>query len=663
MRLMKKLICALLLLSMLAVPAFGDQLGSVTGSYVFLRAGPGTSYAQIGGCAKGTNLVILASENGWFKVSVNGLTGYISADYVTTDPSAFTTAPSVPPQSTEPPADAQYGTVTGGIVNIRAGAASFHARVGQAHKGDRVLVLALVDGWYKISTDNGQLGYISAEYIRLDTPAVTTAPATTPLVTTPPVTTAPATTADPAAKYGVVTGSVVNLRSAASTSSAIVGAAKKGERLVVLESVDGWYRIRQGALTAHIHADYLQLEEQPVTPPVTTTTPATTAPAKPEEPGAQYAAVTGSVVNLRSAASTTSTIVGQAHKGERYRVAAKSGDWYQIYVNTQLVYIHSDYVTVEAGQSGSATVGTVTGGVVNIRAGAAAFHARVGQAYKGDKVTILGSENGWYKISTENGQVGYISAEYIQTEAPSTTVPPATAPATTPPPATTVPDSFTVSPLDDTGVITGSYVNIREYPSTNATVLGLIAKGKYVDILGSVGSDWYKVSYGSVTGFISAQYVQPGVAEYNRPVSGVITGASGSGLVSSLGSQFNSLPFAEQLCQYAKTFIGVPYVYGGSLPETGFDCSGFTKYVYAHFGITIPRLKQYEAGRRVEKADLQPGDLVFFNTTGVSISHVGLYIGYGQFIHAPTVGKSVCITELESDYYASRFVCAVRILD
>ncbi len=109
-------------------------------------------------------------------------------------------------------------------------------------------------------------------------------------------------------------------------------------------------------------------------------------------------------------------------------------------------------------------------------------------------------------------------------------------------------------------------------------------------------------------------------------------------------------------------FIGIPYVYGGSSPSTGFDCSGLTQYVYKHFGYSINRIRQYTEGVPVNKADLKPGDLVFFNTQGTGISHVGMYIGDGQFIHAPTTGRTVCITRLDSDFYSSRYVCAVRIV-
>ena len=99
-----------------------------------------------------------------------------------------------------------------------------------------------------------------------------------------------------------------------------------------------------------------------------------------------------------------------------------------------------------------------------------------------------------------------------------------------------------------------------------------------------------------------------------------------------------------RIVKYARKFIGVRYTYGGTSPATGFDCSGFVRFVYAHFGIALPHYSgaQFQMGRRVSQAGLRPGDLVFFDGLG----HVGLYIGAGRFIHAPHTGTRVSIDTL-----------------
>ena len=114
-----------------------------------------------------------------------------------------------------------------------------------------------------------------------------------------------------------------------------------------------------------------------------------------------------------------------------------------------------------------------------------------------------------------------------------------------------------------------------------------------------------------------------------------------------------------ELVKTARRFIGVPYRWGGTDAEDGFDCSGLTLVCYRLNGLNLPRVSrsQYQAGRRVARDQLQQGDLVFFATHGGSrVTHVGLYIGNGKFIHAPRTGKTVRIANLSSPYFARTFV-------
>src|SRR5437763_2031481 len=117
-------------------------------------------------------------------------------------------------------------------------------------------------------------------------------------------------------------------------------------------------------------------------------------------------------------------------------------------------------------------------------------------------------------------------------------------------------------------------------------------------------------------------------------------------------------PFGVRVADYAKRFLGARYVYGGSSPGGGFDCSGFVRYVYAHFGVSLPHSSyaQFDDGKRVSRGGLRPGDLVFFDGLG----HVGLYIGNGRFIHAPHTGTRVRIETL-AGWYSSRFAGARRL--
>lgn len=128
---------------------------------------------------------------------------------------------------------------------------------------------------------------------------------------------------------------------------------------------------------------------------------------------------------------------------------------------------------------------------------------------------------------------------------------------------------------------------------------------------------------------------------------------------------------SDDVTELRKALLGVAmklrdtrYVRGGRDPSTGFDCSGFVRYVFAHaVGMQLPRnsASQFLAGLKVNRADMQPGDLVFFHTRGRrNISHVGIYISNGRFIHSPSAGKSVEISSLSEAYWAKRFAGAKR---
>jgi cell wall-associated NlpC family hydrolase len=119
---------------------------------------------------------------------------------------------------------------------------------------------------------------------------------------------------------------------------------------------------------------------------------------------------------------------------------------------------------------------------------------------------------------------------------------------------------------------------------------------------------------------------------------------------------------ALAVARTAGTLLGLPYREGGALPD-GFDCSGLVTYVFARHGIAVPRdvQRQALAGVAVARGDIEPGDLVFFSTTGSGPSHVGIAIGEGRFIHAPKTGDVVRVESLSAGYWTSRFVAARRI--
>lgn len=119
---------------------------------------------------------------------------------------------------------------------------------------------------------------------------------------------------------------------------------------------------------------------------------------------------------------------------------------------------------------------------------------------------------------------------------------------------------------------------------------------------------------------------------------------------------------ARRIISSAMDYMGVPYVFGGTTPY-GFDCSGYVQYVFAHAGISLPRTAdvQYEEGTPISTAELVPGDLVFFTTYTYGASHVGIYVGDSNFIHASS-SRGVTISSLNESYYSTHYIGARRIL-
>jgi cell wall-associated NlpC family hydrolase len=121
-------------------------------------------------------------------------------------------------------------------------------------------------------------------------------------------------------------------------------------------------------------------------------------------------------------------------------------------------------------------------------------------------------------------------------------------------------------------------------------------------------------------------------------------------------------PVDTSVADTALTFRGVPYRNGGSDPS-GFDCSGFTQYVFAQHGIALPRAveEQFEVGKKIKPRDLESGDLVFFQTVSHGPSHVGIIVGDDQFVHAPSSKGVVRVERLSTEYWSKRFLSARRV--
>lgn len=227
--------------------------------------------------------------------------------------------------------------------------------------------------------------------------------------------------------------------------------------------------------------------------------------------------------------------------------------------------------------------------------------------------------------------------------------------------------------INKTGYVSTDGLRVRKGPSTDTEEINSLKKNDEVEIIGQTGN-WYKISIDGEIGYVSAKYI----SDTKLPET---TSRGGNTLKDEITEETEEVKQEETkeetpetpstsgttgsaIVEYAKQYLQYKYVSGGASPGAGFDCSGFTQYVYKHFGISLYRSSkdQIKNGVAIEKSDLQPGDLVIFNNdANTAIGHVGIYVGDGNFIHASNPSDGVKITTLLSGYYKIRYVGARRV--
>lgn len=318
--------------------------------------------------------------------------------------------------------------------------------------------------------------------------------------------------------------------------------------------------------------------------------------------------VTASILNLRESPNTTSKILDTLKKGEQLKVIKSSAGWLKVTENGITGWINNKFVENVKEQSSPEKVGTIKGENVNIRKGPGLTYDVLKKLNKGAKISIIQMSGSWYKVKTSEGIIGWVSSSYILINS------------------------------DNNAGVTDKKSEAEPKNTDKKTEEEPKDKDKNSDF------------------------------ESKGPDKKSDSESKDSDKNPQFEPEAQSKPSVSEIIEYAKSFVGVKYTYGGTSPATGFDCSGFTKYVFDKFGIKLNRISSEQAtqGIEVAKNDLMPGDLVFSATNGVNndITHVGIYIGEGLFINAQSSSSTgqITIADINSSYWQRTYVTARRVL-
>ncbi len=437
-------------------------------------------------------------------------------------------------------------------------------------------------------------------------------------------------------------------------------------------------------------------------------------------------AVTGTVkasaVRVREKPDTNSNIITNVYENDIVEVLEDNGEWCKIKSNNLLGYVKKEFLSLsskniadsnstinnssdnvnnvsnstnnnatENNLENNATennlanndeiqnnteINYVTNGKVNMRILPSMTSKTVAQLENGKQVTKVSEICNWVKITDGTMQGWVIKAKLVENnnsqssatqkeEKPKEEIPKEQ-------PVETNKENSTETNINKNGKIKVETAKVRKTPSTSAEIVGTLDYNDDVTIIAEEG-DWYKITSNEISGYVSKKLVTISVSSRslveNRKEedSSCISKEENQNVTESLSNVTEKGSKTFKVVDYAKQFLGTSYVSGGKTPESGFDCSGFTKYVFSNFGYSLGNTaaSQNNLGTEVAKEDMKPGDLILFYDEGKNkIGHTGIYTGDGNFIHAANASRGVVTDNLNTNsYYNSRFVVAKRIIE
>ena len=406
-------------------------------------------------------------------------------------------------------------------------------------------------------------------------------------------------------------------------------------------------------------------------------------------------------VRMREETSTESSVVTLISLDEEVEVLSEEGEWYKIKYKTYTGYVRKDMLDVDGKtekvqntNSESTTsseeikdkieigyTGTIAS-KLDLKLVPSITSSNINTIEENSKITIKDIINKWSYVETDNKSGWVLTSkikvseqknEEVKTEENKEQTVEETKKEENTEKTTSKEETKTEEKkkTEVTKYVSAETLNMRETANNNAKLINQLKVNTKVTVLETEGT-WSKIKVNGKTGYVASKYLSDKKVDVTSRSEEISRGKQNTQTENTSSKNesntqgTSSSASGNNIVAYAKKYMGYKYVSGGSSPSTGFDCSGFTSYVYKQCGISISRSSSAQAsnGTAVSKSNLQPGDLVIFNNrANTSIGHVGIYIGGNTFIHAGNSGTGVITTSLSDSYYSARYVTGRRIIN
>ena len=619
-----------------------------------------------------------ADGSAWYGVTLWGESGYLPA-YVLSglDSPDAGSAPADDPALTEEPVFAAAQTASGGTATIaytngdgvrcRTEPDYAGAILAVLPEGATIALTSAVVGEWQPTTCGGVPGYVHTDFVRYDGGGVE--PAADPTDASVAATGGEAdVSAAAVVGYGTVVGTNgdgVRCRSGASYGASVITVLAEGSSVALRGSVQGeWQPVVCAGMDGFAFAQFIGSGNAAPTQPPTTGGGSGTV--------SGYATVVGTDgqgVRCRSAASYSASTITVLSEGSSVALrGAVQGEWQPVVCAGSNGFAFAGFLSAGGSAPPAATptptpgggTGTISGYGTVVGTDGQGVRCRSAASYSASTITVLaegssvalrGAVQGEWQPVVCAGMNGFAFAGFIGNGGSAP-------PANTPVPTVAPPAGAPGLAAGSNARVTSS-LNLRYQPSYSAGVAAVASAGTVVRITGAAQSGFYPVDWDGLKGFMFGEYL----VATNEALSERGGSASPAPAPTAPPANNGGSSTGSAIANYALQYQGYPYVWAGEGPAA-FDCSGFVLWVIRNTvgtNITHDMFVQYDMGTPVAYGNLQPGDIVFFqNTFRWGMSHNGVYIGNGRFIHAENETTGVRISDINSDYYASRYYGAVR---